>query len=287
MARRPAPIDLIVTMDDATSAIYSAFLTEEEGTASTFRALKDLFSEHGLPMSLYTDRGAHYFHTPKAGGEVDRSHPTQVGRALEQLGIEHIGAYSPHSRRETGSLPHARTRGWVGARVRASRIRRSTNSRLPEQPHRRASIGEVYLPAYNVRFAIPAAGEGPLSRPFPASISTRSCASRRSARSAMTIASPTARSSSRSRKARCAPISSGRGSRSTSTPTARTPSSTGRAASAATTKTERSEMRKTLPKSARRRACGRHGQASGLPTRPQENKSRRSGHMTCCQNRTT
>ena len=91
------PLDLIVTMDDATGAIYSAFLVEEEGTASTFRGLSEVFSQHGLPMSLYTDRGAHYFHTPKAGGEIDRGHPTQVGRALAQLGIEHIGAYSPHS----------------------------------------------------------------------------------------------------------------------------------------------------------------------------------------------
>ena len=84
-------LDLIVTMDDATGAIYSAFLTEEEGTASTFRALKQVFLAHGLPMSLYTDRGAHYFHTPKAGGEIDRGHLTQVGRALEQLGVEHMG----------------------------------------------------------------------------------------------------------------------------------------------------------------------------------------------------
>ena len=49
-------------------------------------------------MSLYTNRGAHYFHTPKAGGEVDRGHLTQVGRALEQLGVEPIGAYSPQAR---------------------------------------------------------------------------------------------------------------------------------------------------------------------------------------------
>jgi hypothetical protein len=91
-------LDLIVTLDDATGAIYSAFLVEEEGTASTFRALNEVFSEQGLPMSLYTDRGAHYFHTPKAGGEVDRGHPTQVGRALEQLGVEHIGAFSPQAR---------------------------------------------------------------------------------------------------------------------------------------------------------------------------------------------
>ena len=84
-------------MDDATGAIYSAFLVEEEGTASTFRALNEVFAEHGLPMSLYTDRGSHYFRTTKAG-EIDRGSPTQVGRALEQLGVEHIGAFSPQAR---------------------------------------------------------------------------------------------------------------------------------------------------------------------------------------------
>jgi hypothetical protein len=91
-----APLDLILTLDDATGAIYSAFLVEEEGTASTFRALKEVFSEYGLPMSLYTDRGSHYFRAAKAG-EIDRGSPTEVGRALGQLGVEHIGAFSPHS----------------------------------------------------------------------------------------------------------------------------------------------------------------------------------------------
>ena len=92
------PLDLIATMDDATSTIYSAFLVEEEGTASTFRALLEVFTQHGLPASLYTDRGSHYFHTPTAGAAVDRTHLTQVGRALERLGIEHIAAYSPQAR---------------------------------------------------------------------------------------------------------------------------------------------------------------------------------------------
>jgi hypothetical protein len=91
-----APLDLILTLDDATGAIYSAFLVEEEGTASTFRAVKEVFSEYGLPMSLYTDRGSHYFRAAKAG-EIDRGSPTPVGRALGQLGVEHIGAFSPHS----------------------------------------------------------------------------------------------------------------------------------------------------------------------------------------------
>src|ERR1700751_1295249 len=90
-------LDLIVTLDDATGAIYSAFLVEEEGTASTFRALKEVPAPHGLPMSLYPDRGSHYFRTTKAG-EIDRGCPTQVGRALAQLGVEHIGAFSPQAR---------------------------------------------------------------------------------------------------------------------------------------------------------------------------------------------
>ena len=67
-------------MDDATNAIYSAFPVEEEGTDSTFRALDEV---HGLPRSLYTDRGNHYFHPPEAGGKVDRTRLTQVGRALD------------------------------------------------------------------------------------------------------------------------------------------------------------------------------------------------------------
>jgi hypothetical protein len=64
-----APLDLIVTLDDATSAIYSIFLIEEEGTASSFRGLHEVISEHGLFSSFYTDRGSHYFTTPKAGGK--------------------------------------------------------------------------------------------------------------------------------------------------------------------------------------------------------------------------
>jgi hypothetical protein len=72
--------------------IYSAFLVEEEGTASTFRALLEVFTAKGLPSSLYTDRGSHYFYTPKAGEAVDKDRLTQVGRALDRLGIEHIAA---------------------------------------------------------------------------------------------------------------------------------------------------------------------------------------------------
>jgi hypothetical protein len=72
-------LDLIVTMDDTTNRVYSAFLAEEQGTDSTFRALDEVFGAHGLPLSFYTDRGSHYFHTPEAGGKVDRTRLTQPG----------------------------------------------------------------------------------------------------------------------------------------------------------------------------------------------------------------
>jgi transposase len=90
--------DLVVTLDDATSAIYSAFLVDEEGTASSFRGLRETVAKHGLFCSLYTDRGSHYFFTPEAGGKVSKTALTQVGRGLKQLCVEHIAAYSPQAR---------------------------------------------------------------------------------------------------------------------------------------------------------------------------------------------
>ena len=141
-------LDLIVTMDDATSTIYSALLVEEEGTASTFRGLLETFTAKGLPSSLYSDRGSHYFFTPKAGEPVDKPRLTQVGRALDQLGIEHIPAYSPE------------------ARGRSERMFGTLQDRLPKEIKRAdiTTIGaanrflrEVYLAAHNARFARPPA----------------------------------------------------------------------------------------------------------------------------------
>ena len=179
-------------------------------------------------MSLYTDRGAHYFHTPKAGGEIDRGHPTQVGRALEQLGIEHIGPIRPRLE----AAPSGRSRRCRTGCPRSSSLPASPTSRRPTL----SSATSICLPTTRaLRSSRPARARP--SQPSRASISTRSCASRRSGRSAMTIASPTERSSCRSPKVRCEPISSRRGSRSTSTRTAPTPSFTGQDASAATTRT--------------------------------------------------
>jgi transposase len=151
------PLDLIVTLDDATGAIYSAFLVEEEGTASTFRALKEVFGAHGLPMSLYTDRGAHYFYSPEAGA-IDRKQPTQVGRALTQLGVEHIGAYSPQARGRS-----ERAFGTLQDRlVNELRLAGITTIEAAN-----AFLREVYLPAHNARFALAPAQPGSAFTPIP------------------------------------------------------------------------------------------------------------------------
>lgn len=142
-----AELDLIATLDDTTSEVYLVFLVEEEGTASTLRACLETFVAKGLPASLYTDRGSHYFHTPKAGEAVDKGRPTQVGRALQRLGVEHIPAYSPE------------------ARGRSERMFGTLQGRLPKELKLAGITGveaanryirEVYLPAHNARFARPA-----------------------------------------------------------------------------------------------------------------------------------
>ncbi len=146
-----APLDLIVTLDDATNEIYSGFLVAQEGTASSFRALAETVARCGLFCGLYTDRGSHYFHTPEAGGKVSKTQLTQVGRALAELGIEHIAAYSPE------------------ARGRSERLFRTLQDRLvkelalagiTEVEAANRFIAEVYLPEHNARFAVAAEQEG-------------------------------------------------------------------------------------------------------------------------------
>ena len=143
-----APLDLIVTMDDATSTIELAFLVEEEGTASTLRGLLEVFVTHGLPCSLYTDRASHYFYTDKAGEAVDKDRPTQVGRALDRLGVEHIpGLLAGGARPFRAHVRHAA--GPAGEGAQACRYRRCRD--------REPADGAVHLPPHNARFAKPAA----------------------------------------------------------------------------------------------------------------------------------
>ena len=152
------PMDLIVTLDDATGAIYSAFLVDEEGTASTFRALLEVLGAHGLPMSLYTDRGSHYFVTPEAGGPVDRTQLTQVGRALARLGVEHIAAYSPQARGRS-----ERPFGTLQDRL----VKELALDGIETVEAGDAYLRDVFIPAYNARFSKPAEQPGSAFTPVP------------------------------------------------------------------------------------------------------------------------
>ena len=141
----------MVTLDDATGVIYSALLVAQEGTMSSFLGLCETIGAHGLFGALYTDRGSHYFLTPKAGGKVAKTQPTQVGQALARLGIRHIPSYSPEGR------------------GRMERVFGTLQQRLPPEL-RRAGVStmaaangylrEVFVPDYNARFGKPAAEPG-------------------------------------------------------------------------------------------------------------------------------
>jgi transposase len=143
--------DLIVTMDDATNEHYSMFFVPEEGTASSFQGVREVIVSRGLFSSLYTDRGSHYWHTPEAGGKVDKVNLTQFGRAMKHLGIEMIPAYSPE------------------ARGRSERAFATHQGRLPQElaaadiitlEAANRYLEEVYRPAFNAEFQQPAREEG-------------------------------------------------------------------------------------------------------------------------------
>ncbi len=143
--------DLVVTMDDATSEHYSMRFVEEEGTASSLLGVRDVIERRGLFASFYSDRGSHYWHTPEAGGKVDKENLTQFGKAMARLGIEMIPAYSPE------------------ARGRSERMFRTHQGRLPqelsaagitEMAAANRYLAEVYQPAFNAEFMQPALEEG-------------------------------------------------------------------------------------------------------------------------------
>lgn len=149
--------DLIVTMDDATNEHYDMFFVDEEGTSSSFRGVKAVIESHGLFCSFYSDRGSHYWHTPNAGGKVDKQNPTQFGRAMKHLGIEMIAAYSPE------------------ARGRSERAFRTHQGRLPKElalagitgiEEANGYLKRLYLPSFNQEFKQPAMEEGSTFVPF-------------------------------------------------------------------------------------------------------------------------
>ena len=143
--------DLIVTMEDATNEHYSMFFVHQEGTASSFQGFRHVIQKKGLFSSLYTDRGSHYWYTPESGGKVSKGQLTQVGRAMKQLGIEMIAAYSPE------------------ARGRSERAFRTHQDRLPKElavhgittmDAANRYLSQVYQPAFNTEFMQPAVEKG-------------------------------------------------------------------------------------------------------------------------------
>lgn len=137
--------DLVVTLDDATSEITSAFFCKQEGTNSSLRGIHETITKYGLFCSLYTDRGSHYFSTPEAGGKVDKSRLTEVGRALRQLGIDHIAAYSPEGRGRS-----ERAFGTLQGRL----VNELKLAGIADMAAANRYLTEVYLPGHNARFAV-------------------------------------------------------------------------------------------------------------------------------------
>src|SRR5689334_24321954 len=143
--------DLITILDDATSEIYYSQLVEEEGTRTLMPAVREVIENEGVFCALYSDRASHFFVTPKAGGKVDMTQMTQLGRALQELGIQMIPAYSPQAR---GRMERS-YRTWQGRLPQELRIR---NIRTVEEANR--FLREEYRAEFNRRFAVPAGGKG-------------------------------------------------------------------------------------------------------------------------------
>ena len=143
--------DLIVILDDASSEIYYAQLVEEESTLTVMAGLKEVIESRGVFCALYSDRGSHFWLTPKAGGKVDPHRLTQVGRALRELGVQMIPAYSPQ------------------ARGRSERNFSTWQGRLPQELRLRGIhtleaanrfLREHYMGEFNRRFQVAAAQRG-------------------------------------------------------------------------------------------------------------------------------
>ena len=143
--------DLLVVLDDATSEIYYAQLVEQESTRTVLEALREVVSGHGVFCALYSDRASHFFETPKAGGKIDPHRVTQVGRAMRELGIRMIPAYSPQARGRS-----ERSFGtWQGRLPQELRLRGITT---PEAANR--FLRQEYIAEFNRRFRVPAAQPG-------------------------------------------------------------------------------------------------------------------------------
>jgi transposase len=143
--------DLIVILDDATSEIYYAQLVQEESTQTVMAGLREVIERKGLFCSLYSDRGSHFFYTPKEGERVDKTRLTQVGRAMKELGIQMIPAYSPQARGRS-------ERSFGTWQNRLPQELRLAGIDTPEEANR--FLRERYMAEFNRKFAVKAVERG-------------------------------------------------------------------------------------------------------------------------------
>lgn len=143
--------DLLTLFDDATNRIYEMRLVDEEDTRQCMILLRDCVAKRGIFCSLYSDRAGHFFFTPKAGDKIQEGYFTQIGRALNELGIRMIPAYSPQ------------------ARGRSERMNETLQGRFPNEfrlhhiktkEEANRFLKEHYIPELNKRFTKPSEQEG-------------------------------------------------------------------------------------------------------------------------------
>lgn len=107
--------DLVTISDDANNEVYAMALVKEEDTVSCMALIRQTVEKKGVFCSLYSDRASHFFFTKRAGDTVIKDHPTQIARAISELGIQPIPAYSPQ------------------ARGRSERLNQTHQGRLPQE----------------------------------------------------------------------------------------------------------------------------------------------------------
>jgi transposase len=143
--------DLIVILDDATTEIYYAQLVEEESTRTVMTGVKEVIETEGLFCALYSDRASHFFVTKKAGEKVEKYRLTQLGRALKELGVQTIAAYSPQARGRS-----ERSFGtWQGRLPQELRLAGITTVEDANK-----FLREEYIKEFNSKFSVPAAEKG-------------------------------------------------------------------------------------------------------------------------------
>src|SRR5580700_10719425 len=143
--------DLIVILDDATSEIYYAQLVEEESTRTVMAGLREVIENQGLFCALYSDRGSHFFVTVKEGEKVDKHRLTQVGRAMKELGVQMIAAYSPQARGRS-----ERSFGtWQGRLPQELRL-----AGLTSMEEANVFLREQYIATFNAQFTVAAEQKG-------------------------------------------------------------------------------------------------------------------------------